>query len=159
TWVSNTHYDYKADSNGDGDYVDAGDAYMGGVVTHQHTQVLKNGSDSAAPDTDTKNTFVWWDSAQAATTTYDKDTGDNGNALWVSTYTYDGTGNLQQVYIADGTPRTIGFVTDADGFIIARDEVYNSGGNSPHERHYYFNGMQVGDIGNNGTSDIDYAAS
>jgi flagellar biosynthetic protein FliQ len=29
----------------------------------------------------------------------------------------------------------------------------------PRERHFYFNGIRVGDVSNNGTSDIDYAAS
>ena len=32
TWT--THYDYKAISNGDGDYIDAGDLFQGGAVTH-----------------------------------------------------------------------------------------------------------------------------
>src|SRR3954471_9373539 len=35
----------------------------------------------------------------------------------------------------------------------------NTSTGDPHELHYYFNGIQLGDVSNNGTSDVDYAAS
>ena len=43
---------------------------------------------------------------------------------------------------------------------MQRDEADNNqSGGDPRELHYYFNGIAVGDIGNNGTSDVDYATS
>ena len=35
----------------------------------------------------------------------------------------------------------------------------NQSGGDPRELHFYFNGLRVGDISNNGTSDVDYVAS
>ncbi|HEX8670058.1 MAG TPA: hypothetical protein VF727_16975 [Allosphingosinicella sp.] len=39
------------------------------------------------------------------------------------------------------------------------DESDKLSGGDPRELHYYFNGVQIGDISNNGTSNIDYAES
>jgi hypothetical protein len=71
------------------------------------------------------------------------------------------------VNIVDGRSRTVSFVTDGNGLILERDEVDNlsppqnnpSLNGDPRELHYYFNGIRVGDVSNNGTSDVDYVAS
>ena len=42
---------------------------------------------------------------------------------------------------------------------MQRDEADNQSGGDPRELHYYFDGIALGDIGNNGTSDVDYATS
>ena len=47
-----------------------------------------------------------------------------------------------------------------NGQVLTRDEADNNqSGGDPRELHYYFNGIAIGDIGNNGTSDVDYATS
>jgi LysM domain-containing protein len=67
---------------------------------------------------------------------------------------------VSSIDIEDGKPRTVTFTDDALGDILARDEQQHSGAtNNPHEVHYYLNGIQIGDVTNNGTSDTDYAAS
>ena len=55
--------------------------------------------------------------------------------------------------------RSVSFVTDAFGQVLKRDEADNRPNGDPHEVHYYFNGLMIGDVSNNGTSDVDYAAS
>lgn len=43
--------------------------------------------------------------------------------------------------------------------ILQRDEVDKLSTGDPRELHFYFNGLRVGDISNNGTSDVDHVAS
>jgi YD repeat-containing protein len=149
TWVNTSNYYYDSNGNGTG-------TYKGGVVTHQTTTNTKNGS--SQPANDTVNTYTWWDSAVSATTDYKPDTGSS--TTYHSTYYYDGSGNLQSVYIQDGRPRSVSFVTDGAGQILERDEVDgNTSIGDPREMHFYLNGEQVGDVSNNGTSDIDYVQS
>jgi LysM repeat protein len=80
-------------------------------------------------------------------------------SVWTSTYTYDGNGRLTSVGIADGRPRTVSFINDANGQVMQRDEADSLSGGDPRELHYYFGGIAVGDVGNNGTSDVDYVTS
>ena len=61
--------------------------------------------------------------------------------------------------ITDARPRTVSLINDVNGQVMQRDEADNQSGGDPRELHYYFNGIAVGDIGNNGTSDVDYATS
>ncbi|MGH7486906.1 MAG: LysM peptidoglycan-binding domain-containing protein, partial [bacterium] len=124
-------------------------------MTHIVAYNYKNGS--WLQESDTTNTYVWWDSAETNQAKYVPDM-----EHWsqnTSTFTYNSSGFLSSVGIVDGRPRTVSFVTDAEGKILQRDEADNQSGGDPRELHYYFNGIQVGDISNNGTSDIDYAAS
>jgi YD repeat-containing protein len=151
-WAYNTTYDYRLEGATAGVY---DGAYQGGVVTHQRTTVTKNGV--TQPTTDTKNTFVWWDGALQSTTTYKPDISQG--TTHTSTFYYNDSGFLQSVYIQDGRPRTVSFISDGNGLILQRDEADNQAGGDPRELHYYFNGIRVGDISNNGTSDVDYVAS
>jgi YD repeat-containing protein len=146
TWVSGTTYYFDSNGNGSG-------AYMGGVVTKAVTSVTKNGVGQTGNST--TNTFEWWDNALQKTTNY-----VSGSTNNTSTFYYDEGGHLQSVYIQDGRPRSVTFITDANGQILQRDEADNNASNGdPRELHYYFNGIKVGDVSNNGTSDLDYAAS
>lgn len=48
------------------------------------------------------------------------------------------------------------YVTSEAGVIAEHDEVDNSSAKGdPRELRYYFNGVQLGMIGNNGTDDVD----
>lgn len=129
-----------------------------GVVTHQSSDSYTLPTGLGGGTSDTKNTFTWWDSPVTATTVFKPVW--NGSTTYTSTYSYDGLGNLTSVAIADGRPRTVSFIDTLNGQVLQRDEADgNSSTGDPREVHYYFNGMAVGDISNNGTSDVDYAAS
>ena len=159
TYVSSTGYAYGANAGGTG--VASGGTYMGGAVTLSTTTVQRN-TDAATTNT-TANSFVWWDSAMQAGIS--EVTGATGTTN-TSAFYYDGSGHLQSVSINVTTPnatnrsRTISFATDANGQILTRQEKdQNTAQGDPREIHYFFNGMGVGDISNNGTSDVDYATS
>jgi len=155
TWTASTTYDYKAESSA-GSNVYTG-AYQGGVVTHQATHTTFPGDYTNA---ETRNSYVWWDSALNNVTDYDAQSHTGALYPYHATYSYDTNGRLSSVGIVDGRSRTVSFVTDANGLILQRDENdANTTTGDPRELHFYFNGMAVGDVGNNGTSDIDYAAS
>ena len=129
----------------------------GSLLSSVSADVSKNGVDANAPDSVTTYDYGWWDSAQQSLVTINPDDSATNKT---STYYRDGSGNLTSVYINDGRPRTVSFVSDANGLILQRDENdNNSSVGDPRELHYYFNGVRVGDIGNNGTSDIDYVSS
>ncbi len=154
TYVSSTSYDYGAAVVSGGVTTYTG-TYQGGDVAHSHTTTTKGGT--AQPTTDTVNTYVWWDSAQQNVTTFNPDT--SHTTINTSIYHYDDLGHISTVNITDGRPRTVTFVTDNDNEVIRRDEADSLSTGDPHEIHWYFNGTPVGDVTNNGTSNVDYAVS
>ena len=154
TMVANTTYDYKADV-GAGVYTGA---YQGGQIIHSRTTNTKiaNGGSTGQPTTDTVNSYVWWGQAAQSGITYKPDI--TQSATNTSTFAYDASGHLTTVNIQDGRPRTVSYVTDAAGQILSRVES-SSASSNPAEYYYDFNGMRVGDIGNNGPSQTNYAAA
>jgi hypothetical protein len=119
--------------------------------------VTKNGA--AQTGNTTTNSYRWWDGALQSKINY-----VSGSTNHNSTFYYDNSGNLSSINIQDGRPRTVSFINDAYGQILQRDEAdgnVSTGTNNgdPRELHFYFNGLRVGDISNNGTSDVDYATS
>ena len=137
----------------------SGASYALGAVVQIDTQRWKNGA-ASEPDTQTINSYQWWDGAVQASTTHDADTGNAYNALWVSTYNYaviGGQAQLSHVAIADGRPRTVMFRSDMLGQVIRRDEKDNLAGGDPHEVWYRYSGRQMGYVGNNGFINSDYA--
>lgn len=131
-------------------------AYMGGAVTDSVTVVRKNGTVQASMGNETKNAYVWWDTAQLSSIDYDKDTSDGSNALAHTAYSYDSAGHVTYVNINDGRPRSVNYVTDSFGQVLSRDEYDGKSTGDPHQRYYYFNGLRVGAIGNNGTDNISF---
>jgi LysM repeat protein len=126
---------------------------MGGVVTQMVTSVTKNGASQTGNTT--TYSYQWWQGALQSRTNYVSGSTNNN-----STFYYDESGNLTSVYIQDGRPRTISFINDANGQVLQRDEADNkSSTGDPRELHFYFNGIRVGDISNNGSSEADYATS
>ncbi len=150
-----THY-YDSAQNGTGNYL--------GVATRVATAVSRvahnsSGTTGDLPDTDMRTSFEWWDGAVQASSVYTPDTANSGTT-WTSTYSYDGSGHIAQVSIADGRSRTLSYVTDAAGQVMRRKEVDNqSGTGDPNDRHYYFGGVEIGQVSNNGTPDMNYMAS
>jgi YD repeat-containing protein len=157
TWITHTDYDYKADSNSDGDYTDTTDLYQGGNLTHTHSTVSKDDDNQPHSESDTSYSYGWWDGAQQSGVSYTPDW-TNKTAVNTTTYTYDPAGHLFNIHIGDGMPRDVTFAVNALGEILSRKE---TGWNNtrPYEVHFYVNGIQVGDVSNNGTSDVDYATS
>jgi YD repeat-containing protein len=154
TLVATTTFDYKADVGG-GSYTGA---YQGGNVTHSRTTNVKitSGGSTNQPTTDTVNSYAWWQQAQQSVITYKPDI--TQSTTNTSTFAYDASGHLTTVNIQDGRPRTVSYVTDAAGQILSRVEA-SSASSNPVEYYYDFNGMRLGDIGNNGPSQTNYAAA
>ncbi|HYD86007.1 MAG TPA: LysM peptidoglycan-binding domain-containing protein [Vitreimonas sp.] len=154
-----------------------GSSYALGAALSIETDNWKNGSPEKT--TLTTNTYVWADGAVQSAVAYDSDTGDGGNQINTSTYSYATVGGqlqMTQAAIIDGRtlfggrrfslfsmmaggPRTATFKSDLNGQVIRRDESDSHTTGDPHEFWYRFAGKQLGYVGNNGTSDIDYRAS
>jgi YD repeat-containing protein len=105
--------------------------------------------------------YVWYEGALQSTisTTSTTYTPTYSSATHATTLTYDGSGALTSLYVGDGRPRSVTFVSDSNGQAIKRDESDNLAGGDPHEVWHRFGGKQMGYVGNNGTLDTDYAAS
>ncbi|WP_109807729.1 RHS repeat protein [Sphingosinithalassobacter portus] len=131
------------------------------VTTKNYKNSRTTSGDSAAPDTKTTNTYEWWDGAVQNKVEYDSDTGTTSNQVYVSTYSYNGSGQLKSAHINDGRPRTVTYLNAADGQVLRRDESDSSSATvgDPHELWYRFGGKQIGYVGNNGTRNEAYDAS
>ncbi len=192
SWMSITRNDYDANGDiSDG----AGVTYALGAVVWSHTDTYKNGisADSADPDTLTKTEYAWWDGAVQSAVKYDKDHAGNAriannwsgdiattqlntsivlgggvdqiDETFTSSFTLNGVGQTTAVNVADGVPKTLSYILDANGQIIRRKEVRTSPPSgvdpnlAPREHYYRFAGKQMGMLGNNGTVDVGYDAS
>ena len=153
TLTTNSTYDYRAES-WPGSGVWTGD-YQGGVITHIQTNSALNGAPQ--PVAHTTNSFVWWDDARLSVVTNKP----SPTLTYTSTYSYDENGKLASIIIQDGRPRNVNFVTDLYGQVMSRTEYTPNtpNQNNPKEIYYYFNGLRVGDIGNNGPSQVDYSTA
>ncbi|HWA90322.1 MAG TPA: hypothetical protein VG889_09825, partial [Rhizomicrobium sp.] len=85
-------------------------------------------------------------------------TTDPYNTIGISTLTYDQREALATADIQDGAPRFVTYASSLNGEIMMRDTAVYSG-NAPHARYYYFNGVQMGDVSDDGTSNVDYASA
>ncbi len=141
----------------------------GRAVTRIYNEVHEtevDGDYDDMPDTQSVYGYVWWGSATQVTIAHDSDYYDSNNVIWNSSFTYDPAGRLTKAHIegagndADARTRDLAFINDANGLILQRDETdyTSSTSGNPRELHYYFNGIRVGDISNDGISNTDYAA-
>ena len=150
--VSTTKNDgniYKTDTTYS--YADVAGLYQLGSVYSVSASNYKNATYQNASST--VNAYQWWDGAVQGTITNKPDTGSS--TAFTTSFIYDSFGQLYRVSINDGRPRTVNYRTNGDGQIIRRDESDNNSANGdPHEVWYRFNGMEVGYIGNNGTSQL-----
>ncbi|HYD39126.1 MAG TPA: LysM peptidoglycan-binding domain-containing protein [Allosphingosinicella sp.] len=134
----------------------AGSAYALGAVVSSGSSTYKNGAYQSASST--TNSYVWYDGAVQSQISYKPNTSQS--TTFTTTFSYDGSGTLSSIYVADGRPRTVTFVNDANGQATRRDESDNNSTNGdPHDIWYRFGGKQIGAVGNNGTLDTDYATS
>ena len=77
----------------------------------------------------------------------------------MSSYKYDSNGHLSSAKINDDRDRTVSYVTDARGQVLSRKEVDNLSTGDPRQLSYYFDGLKVGEVSNNGPAELDYAVA
>lgn len=109
----------------------------------------QGGSTTPVAGTRTDYAYSWWDDARQSSITYDSDTGSGSNGLHTSSFSYDVNGRVSSVYIADARPRTVTFVTDAQGQVLLRSEADYTSYADPIDRYFYFNGQRIGQTTNN----------
>ncbi len=133
--------------------------YLLGAIGSVTTANSKNGSYQNSSST--VNSYVWWDSAVQSAITQQPNTGSS--TTYTTTFATDYQGRITSASINDGRPRTVTYRTNAEGQVIRRDENdnnYNSTtGGDPHEVWYRFAGVELGYVGNNGTTQTSTAAS
>jgi hypothetical protein len=84
---------------------------------------------------------------------------------WTSFLSYDPRESLYEAYIHDGQSRDVFYAENLEGEITQRDTGTQNGlgkhfnGVGPHARYYYFGGIRMGDVSNDGTSDVNYVTS
>lgn len=143
TYQANSSFTYTLSGTGE---------YLLGAVGTVTTYNYKNGSYQNASST--VNTYQWWDAAAQNTIAYKPDT--SKSTTYNTSFYYDAQGVLTSAYINDGRPRSVTFRTNGDGQVIRRDETDNNynatTGGDPHEIWYRFNGVEMGYVGNDGTS-------
>jgi YD repeat-containing protein len=145
----------------------SGTGYALGAVVSSVTTSQKNGDRYLPGFSRTDYGYHWYDGAVQASVTYKTDLNPlyypallSYRKTYTTTYSYDGSGTLSHISVADGRPRTIRYTNDMTGQAIRRresDNDYTKG--DPHEIWYRFNGKQLGYTGNNGTIDTDYQSS
>ncbi|MFC5473581.1 HNH endonuclease [Paraherbaspirillum soli] len=159
-----TNYDYRLDVGG-GHYT--GDDQ--GVVTHTY-RYDPNTFTGIGLGTDTMTSYVWWDEAkQSQIQVFGTDLMNLEARIWGggrSDFKYDVNGHLQQVngYDTDGKgnttsnlpSRTMVYTSDEYGQVLRRNEL-SSGSLGVAQRYYYLNGQLIGDVSNNGPSNVSYA--
>ncbi len=156
TWV--TSYDYNDYSDTTGGYTGQ---YEGGNVVHDHVVTTVTGGPMTPPDANSEFTYIWFDGAEESMESYQPNTTTD----WESFLVYDTRQNLVEANIHDGQTRDVFYADNMMGEIAQRDTGTEGGGGAhnnisgPHARYYYFGGIEMGDVSNDGTSNVNYAAS
>jgi len=113
--------------------------------------------DTAYPDSDTQYRYAWADGAQLNSQLLHDKNGTSSVA-----YNYTNGGHILTVNnSATGTSlKSATYTTDGQGRILSREQNIPSGAtNAPSDLHFYFGGVRMGDVSDNGTANLDYAAS
>ncbi|WP_229804756.1 LysM peptidoglycan-binding domain-containing protein [Paludibacterium paludis] len=100
--------------------------------------------------------YEWWDEAKQATITAQP---YNPNAPgWqkgTSHLVYDVNGHLKEARDEVGQ-RSLRYTNNAQGLVLKREEI-DKGTTYKRQEYYYLDGRQVGSVGNDGPSRVDYA--
>jgi YD repeat-containing protein len=134
-------------------------AYQGGGVTSSVARATKNGINGTWLNTaTTTNTYLWTNTALMYSISYNY---QDPNHNWVNgtVYSYDASWNLDWVKINDGDARQVQYAYNALGQIMSRTVYVQSPAVTQQEYYEYLNGVQLGDTGNNGPSQTDYATA
>ncbi len=106
-------------------------------------------------------TSLGWDAAQVSYLIYTPNLNQPGT-VYATTYAYDPRNLLDNVYINDTSQRMLDYQQDVNGQTLTMDTNDASGKNTikaPHTRYLVFDGIQRGDVTNDGTTDVDYVTS
>ena len=136
----------------------AGSSYALGAALTVNTSHYKN--NVYENSSRTTNTYSWLSGAVLNKTIQDFNTGSTSDPLTTTNYANSKNGTLVSARIADGRARTVTFTIDGNGQTIRRDEEDNkTDTGDPHEIWYRFGGKEMGYVGNNGSTNTDYATS
>jgi trimeric autotransporter adhesin len=148
TLRANTTYTYGTGNN-----------YALGSVITVSSSSQKNGT-GAWTTSLTTNVYGAIDGRQEQTTHQPNTSQSQTNT---TTFAYEiagGQSQLKSAQINDGRARSVTYSNDLNGQVLRRDESdRNTSAGDPHEIWYRFGGKEMGYVGNNGTTDVDYAAS
>jgi hypothetical protein len=131
--------------------------YQGGGVTVSTATATGSSQYTAT----TTNTYIWANTTAPLMYSISYNYQSTGhNFINGTTYNYDSAWNLDWVKINDGDPRQVQYAYNAQGQIMSRTVyVQNSPSVVQQEYYEYLNGVQLGDTGNNGPSQTDYATA
>uniref|UniRef100_UPI00061821E1 LysM peptidoglycan-binding domain-containing protein n=1 Tax=Chromobacterium vaccinii TaxID=1108595 RepID=UPI00061821E1 len=151
--ASQTHTDYDGDGKIARQVADGATTtydLMNDGTVKTTTQVSKGTT------TTTYYGYEWWDDAKQSTITaqpYNKDA--PGWQPGISHLTYDVNGHLKEAIDEKGQ-RSLRYVNDAQGVVIRREEIDKQSVYKKQD-YYYVDGKQVGAVGNDGPSRVDFA--
>jgi LysM repeat protein len=153
TWLTDTQYAYKDGASWNGSAWTGGTTYEDGNATDEYSVTDKNGAWVSTATT--TNSYTWWDgSEQNATEIATVYSGSNTD--YTTDYNYDKRNYLSSTSIYDGSSRTIAYTDNADGAVLENNDTASA---SPATKFFWFDGIQQGDVSNDGTSDVDYVQS
>jgi hypothetical protein len=81
------------------------------------------------------------------------------NGTTSSTFSYNANAHLTYVATTGASARNISYTTDSVGQVMVRTQTTNGSTTSPRQFGFFFNGVRIGEIGNNGTDNVDYATA
>jgi hypothetical protein len=105
---------------------------------------------------ETTYSYTWRDAALQGTTVFKPQVLDSGTYSTATT-SYDANGFVSQVSTSGQNARTIGYVTDVSGQVLQRSQ--GLGVSAPRVVSSYLSGMKLGEIGNDGTDNTDFASA
>ena len=139
-------------------YLDYDGNYALGQVGKIDTINYKNNNNSQAADTLLQYRYVMYEKATLSQSIYKPN--KSSGTTYYNNYQIDSWGYTRQVDIIDGRPRRVIIKHDENNQILSREEdenSYNRG--NPRQIYYYFNGKQLGEVSNDGTTNVDYQES
>jgi LysM repeat protein len=81
------------------------------------------------------------------------------NGTTTSTLSYDANAHLSYASTTGAAAKSISYTTDAAGQVMVRTQSTSGSANSPRQFYFYVNGLRVGEVGNNGTDNVDYSSA
>ncbi|NHR08791.1 LysM peptidoglycan-binding domain-containing protein [Chromobacterium haemolyticum] len=118
--------------------------------------VASSAQSSSGTTTTSYYGYEWWDEAKQSTITaqpYNKDA--PGWEKGYSHLRYNVNGHLAEARDEVGQ-RSLRYVNNAQGLVLKREEIAK-GSTYKRQDYYYLDGKQIGSVGNDGASRVDYA--
>ncbi|NHR08737.1 LysM peptidoglycan-binding domain-containing protein [Chromobacterium haemolyticum] len=118
--------------------------------------VASSAQSSSGTTTTSYYGYEWWDEAKQSTITaqpYNKDA--PGWEKGYSHLSYNVNGHLAEARDEVGQ-RSLRYVNNAQGLVLKREEIAK-GSTYKRQDYYYLDGKQIGSVGNDGASRVDYA--